>query len=161
MRSLVTFLLMLVGYVILAQNQEADKQIVDIEAFKKYSIQKFDLKEDLAAISDSTIKVTELVNYSRKSKTNFSGKVCENSKLKDFERNRTYYFNEKGKLFSIVDKLKYNDSTRKILTYYFGNGRSTKVIDDKKNDLTNTIDSGHLYFRIRKMFGPDINAIVD
>jgi hypothetical protein len=150
---ILTCILSLTSFELFGQDAAADKMIIEIDSFKKYETTKTDNKEDLKSLGDSTIEITEVINYMRKNRNNLSGKVTENSKTSAGEIKRTYYFNEQSKLFAIVDQIKDRDNTRKKLTYYFGGGQLTRVIDDAKNDVTNTINKQHLYYWIIKMFG--------
>ena len=128
------------------------------ETFKKYEIIKIDSKEDLKLLSDSTTEVTEMINYLRKGNGNQSGKVTENSKTKNEEIKRTYYFNEQARLFAIIDHINTNDNKTRKLTYYFGGGQLLSVIDESNRDVTSTINKGLLYNWIRRIFSDQIIA---
>ena len=132
------------------QNEIADKKIIEIESYKRYKIQKVDNKDDLKPLGDSTSEVTGLTNYLRKG--DGRGKVTESSKFKGGETNRTYYFNEKWRLFAMVDFINYDDKKTSRLTYYFGNGQLLQVVDENKNIVTDRINKEKLYNWIRMMF---------
>jgi hypothetical protein len=152
MELTLTSLLSIVAIGLFGQNAGADKKVIEIESFKRYEITKLDNKDDLKGLSDSTIEVTEMVNYLRKSKNNLSGKVTENSKSSAGEVKRTYYFNEQAGIFAIVDDIKRNDNTTERLRYYFGGGQLTQVIDENNNEVTKRIDKQRLYYWIARMF---------
>lgn len=151
MKAEFTLVLSLVSLGVFGQKPTADKKIAELEAFKKYEIIKIDNQEDLKALSDSTIEITEMVNYMRKNRNDQSGKVTENSKTKRGEMHRTYYFSESG-LFAIIERITTKDNSTKVLTYYFGGGQLTNVFDGDKNDVTSSINKQQLYDWIRKMF---------
>lgn len=151
MKSIWTLLACTINLTLMAQVESIDRKIVELEAYKKYQVTRFDKKEDMVHLSDSIREFLELTNYSRKSKTDFSGKTLERSRTKTGERDRIYYFNEKGKLIAMVDRIREGE-TRHVLTYYFQNGQLEQVRDENKNDLTSTIDKGVIYFWIRRMF---------
>ncbi|AYB29513.1 hypothetical protein D4L85_02450 [Chryseolinea soli] len=130
----------------------ADKRIAEIESFKNYEVTKFNNEDDLKLLSDSATKITELTHYARKGKSNFSGKLTQNSRTKIGEIKRTYYFNERSELFAIVDSITTADNRTRKLTYYFGGGQLTNVVDENKNDVTNTVNKQQLYLWIRRMF---------
>lgn len=135
------------------QNATADKMILEIESFKRYEILKIDNKADLILLSDSTLEMTEVVNYQRKNKNDQSGKVTENSQNKLRQTKRTYYFNEKSVIFAIIDNIKFNDNTTNKVTYYFTGGQLTQVIDKNNIDITTSINKEELYDWIIRMFG--------
>ena len=151
MRIILIYILCLVNCGLMGQNPLADKKIIDIDSFKKYTINKIDNNADLDSLSDKITKVTEMIGYNRESKTDLSGKVTEKSTAYGCETNRTYYFNDKSKLFAIIDNNTCNTITKKLI-YYFGNGKLTQVIDENKNDVTSAIDKEYLYYWIKRMF---------
>ncbi|MCB0489399.1 MAG: hypothetical protein KDC99_13045 [Cyclobacteriaceae bacterium] len=138
------------------QRASADKKIIEIESFRRYQVVKIDGKEDLAVVSDSTIHVTEITNYTRRGKNRGMGKVTEHSNGANGSRLRTYYFNEAGKLFSMIESIRKRDSSIANLRYYFSGGRLAEVVDENGQNLTNSIDKNYLYSWIRKMFYDDI-----
>lgn len=144
--------LCLVAAELFGQNTTADKKILEIESFKRYEIVKIDNKADLIQISDSTVEITEVVNYQRKNKNDQSGKVTENSQNQFRQTKRTYYFNEKGVIFAIIDNIKFNDNTTNKVTYFFTGGQLTQVIDKNNIDITTSINRDKLYESIIRMF---------
>ena len=157
-RTIPSLVLSIVTIGLHGQNAATDKKITEIESFRKYVIIRIDNYHDLKLQSDSAIEIIEVVNYKRKDKNNLLGKVTETARTKAGEIKRTYYFNDQSSLFAIVDHLKTIDNAPRKLTYYFGSGQLTKVIDEGKNDVTNTIDKQRLYYWIRRMFGDQIIA---
>lgn len=138
------------------QHAGADKKITEIESFKKYQVAKFDRKEDLAIVNDSAIQVTEITYYTKKGKNNGMGKVTEHSNGINESRLRTYYFNEAGKLFSMIESIHKRDSSTTNLRYYFSGGSLTEVVDENRKNVIGSIDTNYLYIWIRKMFNDDI-----
>lgn len=140
------------------QHTDADKKIFEIESFKKYEIIKIDDKEGLKMLSDSTVEVTGMVNYLRKSNINRAGKVTESSRSVVGMTERTYYFNDRYELFAIIDFIRDNTNVTRKLTYYFGSGELKEVLDENRKNVTTTIDKQQLYHWIRRMFTDDVIA---
>lgn len=156
----VTRTIFLVAFVItnqelLAQHSGEDRQISEIEAYTKFEISRFDGKEDMLLLSDSITQVKEIVNYTRRSKIGL-GKVTEQSVTRGKQVFRTYYFNDKSKIFAIVDRINHPNGSIERWTYYFMGGHLLQVLDEQMVDVTNKVDVQRLYYWIKRSFEPGV-----
>lgn len=134
-----------------AQNPDVYKKISQIEAYNKYEVIVVD-KLSLKHISDSSITFLELISYLRKSNKDYSGKTEEKSKSGNIERHRTYYFNEQGKIFALIERIQAPSEPLRKLTYFYEVGDLKLVIDENNQDVTSSVDKEKMYIWIRRMF---------
>lgn len=148
-------LLFFIPFVLFSQDKHFEKRVAEIESYKKYHKIVINDANEFREISDS-VNLVEVVTYSKRSKKDQSGKVTELTQLPIGDNKRTYYFDERGKLFAIIDEFKANQGVVKRLSYRFRDGALLNVIDEKNKDVTATINRDQLYDWIRRMHGYDV-----
>ncbi|MFN8885900.1 MAG: hypothetical protein ACK5WF_00415 [Cyclobacteriaceae bacterium] len=134
-----------------AQNPDVYKKISRIESYSKYEVIVVDTLS-LKHLSDSSITFLELISYIRKGNKDLSGKAEEKSKSGSVERHRTYYFDEQGKIFALIERIQPPGEPLKKLTYFYEVGDLKLVVDENNQDVTNSVDKEKMYYWIRRMF---------
>ncbi|NOS91898.1 MAG: hypothetical protein HOP30_08245 [Cyclobacteriaceae bacterium] len=139
------------SFIAQAQNPDVYKKISQIEAYDKYEIMVVD-KLSLKQLSDSSNTFLELISYLRNSKKNYSGKTEEKLKNETGEYFRTYYFDEEGKIFVLIERIQSPGKPLKKFTYFYETGDLKLVVDENNVDVTSTIDREKHFHWLRRMF---------
>ncbi len=134
-----------------AQNPDVYKKISQIESYNKYEVIVFD-KLSLKHLSDSSITFLELISYIKNGNKDLSGKAEEKSKSGSVERHRTYYFDEQGKIFVLIERMQAPGEPLRKLIYFYEVGDLKLVVDENNQDVTSSVDKEKMYKWIRRMF---------